>query len=340
MPARLVQREQAQCSTQFAQGCRRDRLRPLCAAPDGGKDMVGLTRERRPACADRGDDVLQHVLKALLDRAVAKPAADVAGLEIGDRVTIRIECVEIGEHHIAFNAARVGGPDMLRIGEHAPDSIADLVGRGGERNGVALRLAHLGLAVDARQASDGRDQRAGLLQHTLARLSVNPADDLVGLLDQRHLIVSDRDDGRLEGGDVGRLGDGIAQKAGWNVTAEAARLDFVLDRRVAFEPRDRDEVHIEQRQIGQGRQMRLQTDRGEIGIDADGEIVGRDLHNVPAHLGWIMCVVRERLGIRQQQELLMCGLKRDPVPQRADVMAEVQRAGGSVAGQDDWAFRG
>src|SRR5512145_1672327 len=53
-----------------------------------------------------------------------------------------------------------------------------------------------------------------------------------------------RDERCLETGDVGRLRDRIAEKARRNIPAEAARLDLILDRRVALEPRHRDEVHV------------------------------------------------------------------------------------------------
>ena len=89
------------------------------------------------------------------------------------------------------------------------------------------------------------------------------------------------------------------------------------------------------REVGKRRQMRLQTDRGDLGINSDGQIVHRDLEDIVAHAARIVRVVGERLGIRQQQILPMRRLQRDPALQRSDIVPEVQRAGGSVARQDD-----
>jgi len=86
---------------------------------------------------------------------------------------------------------------MPRVRIHATHRVGDLAGRGRERDYVPLRLAHLGLAVDAGEQSCTGDHRAGLRQHISAGLSIDASDDLVGLLDQRGLVLPNRNDRRL-----------------------------------------------------------------------------------------------------------------------------------------------
>src|SRR5215510_2456511 len=166
---------------------------------------------------------------------------------------------------------------MVWVGEHKPDSLTYLVGRGRQLNCIALRLAHFGFAVDAGKASDARNKRAGFWQHFNTSLAIDAANNLIGLLYQWSLIFSNRNNRRFETGDVGDLGDGIAEEACRNISAKASRLDFVLDGRVALKPRHRDEVQVQQGQVGKRREMRLQTDCGHVGVDSDSQIVCRDL---------------------------------------------------------------
>src|SRR5208282_5617639 len=46
-------------------------------------------------------------------------------------------------------------------------------------------------------------------------------------------------------------------------------------------------------------------------------------------------VVGQRLGVGEKKILAMTALERDAVAQRSDVMAEMQRSGRAVAGEDD-----
>lgn len=99
-----------------------------------------------------------------------------------------------------------------------------------------------------------------------------------------------------------------------------------------------DKVEVEHRQLGQGWQGGLDADGRHVRVDADSQVVDRDFQDVAPHLGRIMGVVGQCLGIGEQQVLAMAVLERDAVAQRPDVMTEVQRAGRAVAGQDDGAF--
>ena len=169
---------------------------------------------------------------------------------------------------------------------------------------------------------------------------VETADDLVGLLDHRRLILADRDDGGLERGNVRRLRGRVAQEARRDIAAEAAAVDLVLDRRVALESGDGHEVQIEHRQLGQRGQGGLHADRGRGRVDPDGKVVGRDLQDVRRTRSRLVRVVGQRLGVGEQQELAVAVLERHAVAQRADIVPEVQRAGGAVAGQNNGSGHG
>src|ERR1700736_955698 len=119
------------------------------------------------------------------------------------------------------------------------------------------------------------------------------------------LDLPNRDNRRFETGDVRGLGDGIAENAYRNISAKTSRLDFVLDGWVALKPRHRDKVHVQQGQIGKCREMRLKTDRGQVRVDPDSQVVCRDLKDMVTYPARIVRVVRECLCIRQQQVLLV-----------------------------------
>ncbi len=133
---------------------------------------------------------------------------------------------------------------------------------------------------------------ARLGQHVAAGLPVEAADDLVCLLDDGCLVLADRHHGRLEGRDVGRLGGRVAQEPRRDVAAEAARLDFVLDRRVALKPGDGDEVEVEHREFGQRRQGGLDAEGRGVRVDAHGQVVSRHFQHVAPDLAgsWALSV--------------------------------------------------
>jgi hypothetical protein len=120
-----------------------------------------------------------------------------------------------------------------------------------------LRFAHFGFAVDAGQATNTRDQSLSFHKNIAADLIVNAPHDFVGLFNERCLVLANRYEGRLERGDVGRLGNGVTQEPRRDIPAEAARANFVLDRRVALKSSDSNEVQIQHRQFGERRQRRL-----------------------------------------------------------------------------------
>jgi hypothetical protein len=142
---------------------------------------------------------------------------------------------------------------------------------------------------------------------------VDAAGDLIRLLDEGRLILSHRNHRRLEGSYVGRLRRRIAQEPRRYVAPEAARANLVLDRRIAFQPGDGDEIQVKKRQIGKRGQVRLQADRGLRRIDPHRKIVERHFDHVGPDLGRIMGIVRQGLHVGQKQILLVAVLKPETV---------------------------
>lgn len=177
------------------------------------------------ACTDRREQIEQHGLQALLHHRVAETAATVVRLHLGNRVAIGVECVEIGEHHVALDPAGIADAQVAGIGVHPAYRRSDFVLGRRQGEGIALRLTHLGAPVDAGQASARGDQRARLRQQRMPDLMFEAPHDRVGLLDHRGLIGAHRHKGGPERGDVGGLGHGVAQEAGRDVAPEAARLE-------------------------------------------------------------------------------------------------------------------
>ena len=112
---------------------------------------------------------------------------------------------------------------MQRIGVDLFDGGGDLGGGGAQVDGVTQRLAHLGLAVDARQAADVRHQRLALHQDVactmrLKRRTISLVCSIIGIWSSPTGTID-----RLEGRDVGRLAGRVGQKAGRDVALEAAQ---------------------------------------------------------------------------------------------------------------------
>nr|GEU28206.1 hypothetical protein [Tanacetum cinerariifolium] len=303
-------------------------------------DVALVLGQRLAARADRRQHFLQHQFQALLDDGVAQAATHIMRFHLGQLVLLRIERVQVDERDVAFQVARVFHAQVQRIRVHFFDGSRNLGSGGAQVDGVAQRLAHLGLAVGARQAADFRHQRLALDQHVAVGNAVKAAHDFVGLLDHRDLVLAHRHDRRLEGRNIGRLRSRIGEETGGDVALETAQRDFGLDRGIALEAGHGDQVQIIKRQFGQFRDLRLDQDGRLGGIDAHGQVVERHFHHVAVHLVDVVHIVGQRLRVGQHDELLVIVLVGHAVAQAAHVMAEVQRAGGTVAGQDHGGARG
>ena len=142
---------------------------------------------------------------------VADLARAVARLEVVHLSRIRIECVMVHEHGVAFDGARHVGANPLRIREH----LHDLFQHGGciigKIDGVAVALGHLPV-VEAGEPRKLRQERLRLHKQ-LAVEVVKTSDDLATEFQMRDLVLADRHVPRIVDDDVGRLEQRIAEKA-------------------------------------------------------------------------------------------------------------------------------
>ncbi len=257
------------------------------------------------------------------------------GLHLGYQRLVGVEGIQVGEHRITLHPARIAHLEVIGVGVHGEHRLPDLVARHAELNGVAEGLGHLGLAVDAGQAAGVAQDGLALGQDLFANQGVEAADYLVGLLQHGQLILAHRHVSGTKGGDVGGLADRVDEEAGGQAALEPFLLDLGLHRGVALQPGDTDQVEVIGRELGEGGQGTLQAEGGPGGIQADGQVVGHHLQYVVGHLGRVVAVVGERLQIGDHHELAVMVLGLDALAQGADVMADVQPAGGAVAGQYD-----
>ncbi len=73
--------------------------------------------------------------------------------------------------------------------------------------------------------------------------------------------------------------------------------------------------------------------RAALGIEAGGEVVEDHLKRVLLHHARVGVVGGQRVPVGDEEEAVVLVLQVDPVAQGADVVAEVQLAGGSHAAQ-------
>ena len=78
----------------------------------------------------------------------------------------------------------------------------------------------------------------------------------------------------------------------------------------------------------------MQANGGLLRIDADGEIISHHLKDIAADFLRVAAVVGQTLEIRDEDKLLVVVLEQHALAQGTDVVAEVQLAGRTVAGQD------
>ena len=107
-----------------------------------------------------------------------------------------------------------------------------------------------------------------------------PAHNLVRLFDHRKLVAPNRDERRAEARDVGGLAHRIREETSRNVASETAKHDLLPHGRVALEPGDGDEIQIQDRELSELRDSRLEYDVRDVRVDADRKIVERDVEDV------------------------------------------------------------
>ena len=164
--------------------------------------------------------------------------------------------------------------------------------------------------------------------------SVEAAGDLAGELDVSDLILSNGNEVGLIEEDVGGLEERIAEEAVGVEVLLAELLLLVFVGGDALEPRQRREHAEEGVQLGVLRDVRLDEDGADLGVETGGEEVDRHVADVLAERGGIGVVGGEGVEVGDEEVALVLVLELDPVVERAHVVAEVKAAGGTHARED------
>lgn len=203
-----------------------------------------------------------------------------------------------------------------------------------ESDGVAAALAHLG-SVGAEEHGSGGEQRVGLAEDRRAGAValVEPPGDQPRGLHVRQLISPDRHQVAVAEQNVGGLVDRVGeQQCAQAATAAGRRLG--LDRWVATQLGVRDQAEERKQQLVERRHGAVREDRRAGRIDPGGEVV----QDKPVDgIGEVAdaVAVGDHLVVGDHEEDLDAGpLEAHPVGECAEVVAQMQRAGGPVAGQD------
>ena len=238
--------------------------------------------------------------------------------------------------------ARIADLEVEGVGEHlSVDLFFHHGGTVGQVDAVAKGFAHFGLAVYARQTALHlvfRDHGGGHGQR-LAIDAVELLHDLTGLLQHGKLILAHRHHVGVEGRDIGGLRDGIGEKAHRQaLVGKAPHLDLGLHRGVAGKTCRGDQIHIVKGQGMERREGGLHADGGLGGVDAHGEVVQHDVDDILPDLAGVVGVVGQGLIVGDEDVDLVEAagiLKLHPALQGAHIVAQMQAAGGTVAGKND-----
>jgi hypothetical protein len=115
---------------------------------------------------------------------------------------------------------------------------------------------------------------------------------------------------------------------------EVLDADLVLDGRVLHQPAVAQQHREVPGQLGDRGHLALQEDRRLGRVDAGGEVIHRDLHHVVGDGRGLVGAGRESVDVGDDEEAVVVLLHREAVLDRANVVAQVQPAGGRVAGKD------
>ena len=227
-----------------------------------------------------------------------------------------------------------------RVGVHGLHLLPHRILVVGEIDAVAKALAHLLLAIRARQTAC----RLVLGQHDLW-LGKDGGIDLVEATDQlachlkhRLLVLASRHDSGLESHDIGSLRHGVAEEAKGNIGLEIAHLDLSLHRRVALHARDADKIHQIGSQLRQFGDAALDIERTLLRIETSREVVQCDLDDVLTNLLWVVGIVCQSLHVGHEDEhtvIIARILKFHATTQTTDIVSQMELASGAVARQNN-----
>ena len=193
------------------------------------------------------------------------------------------------------------------------------------------------LVLPSRPTRFGLKHPLGFDQH-IGVQGVELPDNLAGLLDVGRLVLADRDKVGAAEGDVRGLADRVAQESVGHRLAEVVLGSLGLDGRVVRELLNRNEVRVDDRKFGDLRDHRLDKQRGLGRVHAAGEVVHRHIQHVLVQPLRVVEVGRQHLDVGEDDERVVLVLQLHPVGNRADIVAQMQRPGRPVAGQNPLLF--
>ncbi len=313
------------------------------AAASGGFLLDGLGGEDFVKVEDRAEVGVAGVGAAdagrVCDHDLELGADAVVGLGEFDVVLVALG------HLAAVEAGELGrwGEQSLRLGEDlAAAEGRDFFGlRGGLEELVGAKVSACGVFGLAGQLAglfeDGGHlpgSGVGRGEEVAGVEGIEAASDLAGELDVSDLVGADGDKVGLVEEDVGGLEEWVAEEAvgGEILLAELLLLVFVGGD--ALEPAEGGEHAEEQEELGVGGDVRLLEDDAAAGVQACGEEVEGDLDVVGLNVTWVGVVGGESVKVGDEEVAVVVLLKVNPVVEGSHVVAEVQAAGGTHAGED------
>ena len=227
---------------------------------------------------------------------------------------------------------RIERDAALGIGRALLDELRGFLGGGAQHDGIAVGLAHLA-PVKARNLRSVGQDGVRLREHRvlLGIALVETTRDGAGDLDVRQVVLADRHDVRLAEQDVASLMNRIGeQQAGQRV---AGSLHLGLHGRVAVQFGLSHQRKERQHQLVLGRNRGMREDHGLFRVDAGGHVVEHQIEHVLLDvLGGV--AVGDHLIVGDDDVGLHAAvLHGHALADRAEVVAEVQAAGRTVAGE-------
>ena len=262
---------------------------------------------------------------------------------VADAVRDCLGCIargQRGQHQQVGNlgsADRIEGDATLRVRLRLLQDLRGLIGAHAQLDRVTARLRHL-LSVRAQQQRDFGQEGLGAREHgTLggraAVALVEALGDQACLLEVGELVLAHGHDVRLAEEDVGGLVDRVGQHEARH-RAALGRLQLGLHGRVAVQLRLGDQGEERQHQLVEGRNRRVVEDRGPLGVDARGQVVGDEAEDALTDRAHAIAVGDHLVVGDQNPGLNAAVLQEHAVTQRAEVVAQVQVAGRAVTRED------
>ncbi len=236
----------------------------------------------------------------------------------------------VDEHGVALDLARNVRAHPVRVRVHAHHLLGHRLFVIREQDGVAQRLGHLLLAVDARQDLRFAEQRLRLGENIAVEVVEAPGD-LPGHLHVGQVVASHGHEVRARQQDVGRLQHRVAHEPERH-HVQPGGLRHVLDGGEPFQARQRHEhleIQVELGGLGYGR---LDEHHAALRVDPEGQIVQDHLPDVSRQFGdvFLFRPGRQRVQVRDDEEALGFVLQTHTVLNAAHPMSKMQPAGRPV----------